>query len=113
MGVGVRDAKLRIQNADAFGGGLDNAPVFFVIALNGDNLLRPFGLAPEVQALSVQFWQPRMTGAPLAVALWGIIGFFNGIGRPDIGFRISVIRVVAILILIVPAAGKWKSCARY
>jgi len=32
---------------------------------------------------------------------------FNGIGRPDIGFRISVIRVVAILILIVPAIKLW------
>ncbi|WP_116813674.1 lipopolysaccharide biosynthesis protein [Steroidobacter cummioxidans] len=28
---------------------------------------------------------------------------FNGIGRPDIGFRIAVIRVVCILVLIVPA----------
>jgi O-antigen/teichoic acid export membrane protein len=32
---------------------------------------------------------------------------FNGIGRPDIGFRISVIRVVSILILIVPAIKLW------
>jgi MATE family multidrug resistance protein len=71
------------------------APVFFVIALNGDNLLSPFGLAPEVQALSVQFWQPRMTGAPLAVALWGMIGFFNGIGRPKISFVVEVLVCVS------------------
>ena len=32
---------------------------------------------------------------------------FNGIGRPDIGFRIAVIRVVSILILIVPAIQLW------
>jgi O-antigen/teichoic acid export membrane protein len=32
---------------------------------------------------------------------------FNGIGRPDVGFRISVIRVVSILILIVPAIKLW------
>jgi MATE family multidrug resistance protein len=67
------------------------APLFFIIALNGDNLLHPFGLAPEVQALSVQFWQPRMMGAPLAVALWGIVGFFNGIGRPKISFAVEAL----------------------
>ncbi len=32
---------------------------------------------------------------------------FNGIGRPDVGFRISIIRVVSILILIVPAIKLW------
>ncbi|MET0535817.1 MAG: lipopolysaccharide biosynthesis protein [Steroidobacter sp.] len=32
---------------------------------------------------------------------------FNGIGRPDIGFRIAVIRVVSILIIIVPAIKLW------
>ncbi len=32
---------------------------------------------------------------------------FNGIGRPDIGFRIAVIRVVSILVLIVPAIKLW------
>ena len=65
------------------------APVFFIIALNGNNVLQPFALAPEVQALSVQFWQPRMMGAPLAVALWGMVGFFNGIGKPKISFAVE------------------------
>ena len=32
---------------------------------------------------------------------------FNGIGRPDIGFRIAVLRVVTILVLIVPAIQLW------
>ncbi len=32
---------------------------------------------------------------------------FNGIGRPDIGFRIAVLRVVSILVLIVPAIKLW------
>jgi MATE family multidrug resistance protein len=67
------------------------APVFFIIALNGNNVLQPFSLAPEVQALSVQFWQPRMTGAPLAVALWGMVGFFNGIGKPKISFAVEAL----------------------
>lgn len=67
------------------------APVFFIIALNGNNLLQPFALAAEVQTLSVQFWQPRMMGAPLAVALWGMIGFFNGIGRPKISLVVEIL----------------------
>jgi len=71
------------------------APVFFIISFAGDNVLKPFGLAPEVQALSMEFWQPRMTGAPLAVALWGMVGFFNGIGRPKISFAVEALVCVS------------------
>jgi MATE family multidrug resistance protein len=67
------------------------APLFWLIAMNGNAVLDPFGLDPEVQALSVQFWQPRMFGAPLGVALWGIVGFFNGIGRPRISFMVEAL----------------------
>lgn len=49
------------------------APVFFIIAFNGDNLLRPFALAPEVQDLSVQFWQPHMLSFEPGKG-WGAIG---------------------------------------
>lgn len=67
------------------------APLFWFIAVNGNAVLDPFGLDPEVQALSVQFWEPRMLGAPLGVALWGIVGFFNGIGRPRISFMVEAL----------------------
>ncbi|GFE78166.1 MATE family efflux transporter [Steroidobacter agaridevorans] len=67
------------------------APLFWLIAINGNAVLDPFGLDPEVQALSVQFWEPRMYGAPLGVALWGIVGFFNGIGRPRISFMVEAL----------------------
>ena len=59
---------------------LFTTPVFVVIGLCGEFILKPFGLQPEVQALALQFWQPRMLGAALGVALWGTLGFFNGIG---------------------------------
>ena len=65
------------------------APLFVFIGLNGDMLLDPFDLEPRVEALAVQFWQPRMLGAPLGVALWGMLGFFNGIGRPKISFAVD------------------------
>ena len=66
-------------------------PLFVFVAMNGHNLLRPFGLEPEVQQLAVEFWQPRMLGAPLGVALWGMLGFFNGIGRPRISFAVDAL----------------------
>lgn len=66
-------------------------PLFWFIAMNGNAVLDPFGLAPDVQALAVQFWQPRMMGAPLGVALWGMLGFFNGIGRPKISFMVDAL----------------------
>ncbi|WP_129641660.1 MATE family efflux transporter [Peristeroidobacter agariperforans] len=71
------------------------APLFWLIAINGNAVLDPFGLDPEVQALSVQFWEPRMYGAPLGVALWGIVGFFNGIGRPRISFMVEALVCVS------------------
>lgn len=70
-------------------------PVFWFIAMNGNALLNPFGLSPEVQALAVQFWEPRMLGAPLGVALWGMVGFFNGIGRPKISFLVEALVCVS------------------
>ncbi|MBL8269970.1 MATE family efflux transporter [Steroidobacter sp.] len=66
-------------------------PLFWFIAFNGNAVLNPFGLAPDVQALAVQFWEPRMLGAPLGVALWGMLGFFNGIGKPKISFMVDAL----------------------
>jgi MATE family multidrug resistance protein len=59
-------------------------PLFAVLAWSGAAILAPFGLAPEVSAQALAFWQPRMYGASLGVALWAIAGFFNGISRPMI-----------------------------
>jgi MATE family multidrug resistance protein len=44
-------------------------------------MLMPFGLGAEVEQQALAFWQPRMFGAPLGVALWAVLGFFNGISR--------------------------------
>ncbi len=66
------------------------APLFLALGFSGRYLLHPFGLQPEVETLALQFWQPRMFGAPLAVAMWGVLGFFNGIGRPQITFAIDL-----------------------
>jgi len=71
------------------------APLFLLLAFSGDALLSPFDLDPEITALAVQWWQPRMLGGPLAVALWGISGFFNGIGRTRV--TLLVMLVVAVV----------------
>lgn len=59
-------------------------PFFALVAWSGPLLFSPFGLAPEVQSQAMAFWQPRMLGAPLGVALWAVLGFFNGIARPGV-----------------------------
>ncbi len=34
--------------------------------------------------LALEYWWPRMLGAPLGVALWALLGFFNGTSRPRV-----------------------------
>ena len=70
-------------------------PVFALLALHGDWMLRPFGLDPEVLANAQAFWEPRMLGGPLGVALWSILGFFNGISRP----RVTVYTTLLVCVL--------------
>lgn len=59
-------------------------PIFTSVALCGATLLHPFKLDATIEALALDFWRPRMYGAFLAVALWAVLGFFNGIGRPKL-----------------------------
>ncbi len=70
-------------------------PVYAALALAGAAVLAPFGLVPEVQAQALAFWQPRMLGAPLGVALWAVLGFFNGISRP--GVAVTTTAFVALV----------------
>lgn len=69
---------------------LFTVPLFAWLALAGRSLFGPFGLPDEVLTLAMDYWGPRMLTAPLGVALWGQMGFFNGIGRPRITLVLSV-----------------------
>jgi MATE family multidrug resistance protein len=62
-------------------------------------MIRIFGLTPEVEALAVEFWIPRMIGGPLAAALWAAVAFFNGIGRTRIPLAIGLIVLGANAVL--------------
>ncbi len=65
-------------------------PLFGLLALSGGRMFAPFGLPATTLALALDYWRPRMLGAPLGLALWAVLGFFNGIGRPVVTLRISV-----------------------
>lgn len=70
-------------------------PLFLGAAYLGPLLLAPFDLDPGTERLALEFWWPRLAGAPLGVALWAALGFFNGIGRPRITLGITL--MVAVL----------------
>jgi MATE family multidrug resistance protein len=74
---------------------LCTVPLFALLAVSGAQLFAPFGIAPETLRLALEYWFPRMLGGPLAVAMWGTLGFFNGIGRPVITLR--VVSLVAVI----------------
>lgn len=70
-------------------------PLFALLAWAGAWIYAPFGLTAEVAAQALAFWEPRMLGAPLGVALWAVLGFFNGISRP--GVAVMTTLLVAIV----------------
>ena len=65
----------------------------------GSWLFAPFGIAPDTLRLALEYWFPRMLGAPLGIALWSLLGFFNGIGRPAITLWVTVGVAVANALL--------------
>jgi multidrug resistance protein, MATE family len=84
---------------------LFTAPLFILLAVYADGLLAPFGLQPEVEAMALQFWQPRMLCGSLGVALWAVLGFFNGIGRARVTlcinlFTLSINAVLAQIFIV-------------
>jgi MATE family multidrug resistance protein len=70
-------------------------PLFIALGLLGDRIFAPFGIAPGTERLALDYWYPRMLGAPLGIALWSILGFFNGVGRPLTTLRITACVAVA------------------
>ncbi len=67
------------------------APVLMALAFAGGRLFAPFGLPAATLANALAYWRPRMLGAPLGLALWALLGFFNGIGRPTVTLRVTVL----------------------
>ncbi len=70
------------------------APVFLSLALAGESILRPFGLDPHVEALALEYWQPRMAGAFVGLMGWSAMGFFNGISA--VRFTMAIVMITTI-----------------
>jgi MATE family multidrug resistance protein len=74
-------------------------PAFGLTIAFGPAMIRAFGLAPDVEALAVEYWIPRMVGGPLAAALWAGCAFFNGIGRTRITLAIGLVVLASNTVL--------------
>lgn len=70
-------------------------PLFALLAAAGPWLLRPFGLAPEVERLALEFWSPRMLGAVLGSMSWALMSFFNGVGATRATMLVAVVTMLA------------------
>jgi MATE family multidrug resistance protein len=70
------------------------APLFLALAFAGPWLLHPFGLDPQVEALAVEYWMPRMGGAFLGAMGWAALGFFNGIAAVRFTMLVVVVTTV-------------------
>ena len=75
------------------------APLFVLLGAAGHLIFVPFGFSPEVERLATAFWFPRVGGACVAAAVWAMLGFFNGIGRPRLTLITTVITTVANALL--------------
>jgi MATE family multidrug resistance protein len=75
------------------------APLFLLAGSASHLILAPFGFDPGVEQLASAFWFPRVGGACVGAAVWALLGFFNGIGRPRITLVISIVTTVANALL--------------
>ncbi len=69
---------------------LFTTPLFVLLSLTGMSIFAPFDIPDDTLRLALQYWQPRMLGGPLGIALWSLLGFFNGVGRPMITLWVTV-----------------------
>ena len=71
------------------------APVFLLLGAARHLILAPFGFDPDIEHLAGAFWYPRIGGAFVGAAVWAMLGFFNGIGRPRITLWITLVTTLA------------------
>ena len=70
-------------------------PLFVMVGVSGHLILAPFGFDPQVERLATAFWMPRVSGSVFGAAVWGLLGFFNGVGRPRTTVLITLATAIA------------------
>ena len=96
---GRRYARASQATWTALWASLFTVPFFLLLAVSGARLFGPFGLPPETLRIALDYWFPRIAGAPAAIALWSVLGFFNGIGRPSVTLQLTLGVAVANALL--------------
>jgi MATE family multidrug resistance protein len=71
------------------------APLFVAAGLSMRALLGPFGLPGHLVDLAAAFWLPRVSGSIFGAAVWALLGFFNGIGRPRVTVVVTLVMALA------------------
>lgn len=87
---GGRYARASQATWTALWASLFTVPPCAALALTGFWIFSPFGIPGDTLQLALAYWFPRILAAPLGIALWSLLGFFNGIGRPAITLRITL-----------------------
>jgi multidrug resistance protein, MATE family len=77
---------------------LCTVPLFIAIGEAGGLILAPFRFDPEIQHLAASFWMPRVSGSAFGSAVWALLGFFNGVGRPRVTVWVTAVTAVANII---------------
>jgi MATE family, multidrug efflux pump len=73
-------------------------PLFIAVGASSHLILAPFGFDPRIEHVASAFWFPRVSGAAFGAAVWALLGFFNGIGRPRTTVLVSVTMAVANIV---------------
>src|SRR5258708_3665690 len=96
---GGRYTRATMATWTALWASLFTVPLFALLSLTGSWLFSPFDLPPETLRLALEYLFPRMLGGAVAIALWSLLGLFNGIRRPAITLWVTLSVAVANALL--------------
>ena len=74
-------------------------PLFIVSAYSGRWLLSPFPLPESITRLALEYWEPRLLGAPIGLMMSAVLAFFNAVSRPRYTLAVAGLVTVANVVL--------------